>query len=63
MDYRESGFLFRHWCGAFVIVLGYHMITDISHPRIGVVGLLIPRIAVLGFLYIVRFKLHFKVSA
>jgi hypothetical protein len=38
------------------------MLTDISHPRIGVVGLLIPRIAVLGFLYIVRFKLHFKVS-
>jgi hypothetical protein len=38
-----------------------HMFTDISHPRIGVLGLLIPRIAVLGFLDIVRFKLHFKV--
>jgi hypothetical protein len=39
------------------------MLMDISHPRIVVVGLLIPRIAVLGFLDIIRFKLHFKVSA
>jgi hypothetical protein len=31
----------------------YHMLTDISHPRI----------VVLGFLDIIRFKLHFKVSA
>jgi hypothetical protein len=38
------------------------MLADISHPRIVVVGLLIPRIAVLGFLDITRFKLHFKVS-
>jgi hypothetical protein len=38
------------------------MFMDISHPRIGVLGLLIPRIVVLGFLDIVRVKLHFKVS-
>jgi hypothetical protein len=47
--------------GCYCTVL-YHMLTDISHPRIGVVGLLIPRIAILGFLDIIRFKLHFKVS-
>jgi hypothetical protein len=48
--------------GCYCSVL-YHMLTDISHPRIVILGLLIPRIAVLGFLDIIRFKLHFKVSA
>jgi hypothetical protein len=47
--------------GGYCFIL-YHMLTDISHPRIVVVGLLIPRIAILGFLGFIRFKLHFKVS-
>jgi hypothetical protein len=48
------------WCLRYCLV--YHMLMDISHPRNSVVGLLIPRIAVLGFLYIKRFKLRFKAS-
>jgi hypothetical protein len=40
--------------GSYCSVL-YHMLKDISHPRIVIVGLLIPRIAILGFLGITRF--------
>jgi hypothetical protein len=39
-----------HWLLLLLYITCY---TDISHPRT----------AVLGFLYIGRFKLHFKVSA